>query len=330
MKVIYLKLTNACNLRCKHCYNEQMNNHYKMSPEIIHKSIQYIHQLRQENPSEDILIQFHGGEPMLVKPSVIQNIINQTKDDNVMYGITTNLTYELTDDKLAILKQMSPLKGNRPFIQTSWDEYIRFNNEKQEQLWLNNVRLCTEYDIDVQVTICLTIDLFQSYSPKQFLDKVLSWPTRYINFERITENGAARLNNIRPLNNDVDVWLTEFYKLCENTDLQVALFDSVKLSIQGKLTGCRARRCTHDVRTINPDGSLATCPNTAHQPIAYSLDEKSSEEKMVQWHMKEGNTSLECFCCALFKYCNRECFQLRWDESGCPGLNRLYLYLLSK
>jgi len=88
-----------------------------------------------------------------------------------------------------------------------------------------------------------------------------------MNFERITKTGRARECDITPLNIDVDKWLHSAWKTNKEYKMHVPLFDSIEQSCRGFLIGCRARQCMKTVITVNPDGSVAACPNTANNVI---------------------------------------------------------------
>ena len=36
--------------------------------------------------------------------------------------------------------------------------------------------------------------------------------------------------------------------------------------------------------------------------------------------MRESRRPSECLACEYYTECNGECFQLQWDETGCPGM----------
>ena len=65
---IYLKLTNRCNLKCDHCFNEMMNNHNDMNDIVIKKSIQWINDFTQNHCNDDVGCQLFGGEACLTDP----------------------------------------------------------------------------------------------------------------------------------------------------------------------------------------------------------------------------------------------------------------------
>lgn len=63
--VVYLKLTNRCNLRCEHCYNSQ-GVLCDMNQSTLDKSIEFIrNKCDKLAQSDDLVVVFHGGEPML-------------------------------------------------------------------------------------------------------------------------------------------------------------------------------------------------------------------------------------------------------------------------
>lgn len=92
-KEILIMATNACNLRCKYCY-ETNKNAPSMDVERIEKQIE--RELRQKSePYEKFVINFHGGEPFLVFDKIRQIIDwadNVLADLDISYTTTTNGT----------------------------------------------------------------------------------------------------------------------------------------------------------------------------------------------------------------------------------------------
>lgn len=322
--MIYLKLTNACNLLCQHCYNAQMQNHDRMKYSIFQLAIQY---LKQKSPT---LIQLHGGEPMLYPLEQIIDLMDKLPQHQ--FGITTNLAYSLTPKHFEIFNRMSKLYNDKPFVQTSWDYKIRFKDQLQESLWRNNCLVLMNNSIDVQVTVCLTSLLINELTPQQLHDCLLDF--YYINFERVTNNGRALENHLKPKNKKLDEWLCQAYAIFK--DKKVQLFESVEKSLNGEKIGCRARQCTQTIETINPDGSIGTCPNIAHHPHTgltwvrrlQDIDHHDNGKKQF-FIKKETAPKIQCWQCPYWSYCNGDCFQLEWDETECPGLPLLYQKLLN-
>ena len=92
-KEILIMATNACNLRCKYCY-ETNKNAPSMDVERIEEQIE--RELRQKSePYERFVINFHGGEPLLVFDKIRQVVEwadNALADLDISYTTTTNGT----------------------------------------------------------------------------------------------------------------------------------------------------------------------------------------------------------------------------------------------
>lgn len=316
---IYLKLTNGCQLKCEHCYNEIMMNHNHMKEDVLEDVLVWLKEFCNKHPNDDINVTLHGGEPTLYDLDKILYIIDSVNETNIMWEITTNLVYELTDKHIQIFKKM-----HKSFIKTSWDYKIRFNKE-QEELWFNNVRKLKSIGIEVQPIVCLTKQLIKDLNPNYIFDMFSNLGLKYFNFERITSTGRADINDVRPNNSDLDKWLLDAFKIYENTKFYIPLFSGVKEGIKGNLIGCRRRQCMRTVTTINPNGTISSCPNMAN--ISYGTLKTIDENKRKMLYNFEDNKNIGCLCCKYFKQCNGDCCQLQWDNTGCPGMLSIYKYL---
>lgn len=317
---IYIKLTNGCQLKCEHCYNEIMMNHLHMTDDVLDKVIVWINEFQRNHPSDLINITFHGGEPMLYDIDKIDKVIDLLTG-NFTFGITTNLIYDLTDKHIRLFKRMKPYV-NESLVSTSWDYKIRFKGNQQE-IWESNVKKLLDNNIKVQPIICLTNTLIKEKTPKDIFDYIGKFTDRF-NFERITNTGRAIQNSLRPLNKDLDKWLFDAYKLYEVSNYKIPLFDGIESSLHNSFIGCRERRCMEKVITINPDGSISTCPNMANKCIGniYKIDDNKKKELILF----EKNVDINCLMCKYYQYCNGDCCQLEWDESGCPGMKSILRY----
>lgn len=322
---IYIKLTNGCNLQCKHCYNEIMNNHNSMSRETLDKVILWLKEFRNNHKDSIIDMSLHGGEPMLFNLDNILYILNSTDKLNLRWCITTNLIYSITNKHIEIFKRMIPY--DEPMIMTSYDfGDLRFN-DNQEKLWKNNIKILQNNNIKVQPIICVTNYVVKNISVKDFFNFLDKNNITQFNLERITETGRASKNKIKPTNKEQNEWLLNIYKeYKKRNNLLCPLFEGVEQSINGIFLGCRARKCMEQVITINPDGSIAGCPNTAN--LTYGNLNEINECKKCELIKIEQTKKNECLICPYYKYCNGDCFQLVWDETGCSGLKNIYEYIL--
>lgn len=332
-KTIYVKLTNNCQLRCKHCYNAFMDDSSDMCSDTLVAVFDEIIQQAMNNPSIDYDCQLHGGEPLQYKNiDVVIDQLERTKSlSNIHWCITTNLVYKLTDVHYQLFEYMTPFKRNERMIQTSWDYKIRFANDRQLQLWTNNVKTLLSKNILVQPTVCLTNLLINDLTGKQVIDYFIDLDITRLNFERITNTGRAVANNLRPNNNVLDQWLFDAFKYYETVadKIEIQLFDAVLKSLNHKFVGCRARHCMETVTTYNPDGTIGGCPNTVYKSFR-TIDGSYDRKVHTIWIKTENRRDLTCLTCEYYQYCNGDCFQLQFDDSGCPGMKSIYRYLLSK
>lgn len=335
---IYLKLTNRCNLKCDHCFNEMMNNHDNMEESVIERSIHWIDQFAEKHVGNDVGCQLFGGEPCLVAPEVLLDVVKRTSAPNVYWSITTNLVYPLNDKHIELFNLMQPYRDRSvKLIQTSWDPVIRFKSNHQLTQWEDNVRTLIDVGINVQPTICLTSALIKEYTPEAVFDYLIDLGVDHINFERLTHTGRAVNQTILvnkntipliPTNAQIDQWLFEAYKTSKQPEyrhLVIPIFEGVEQSIKGEFLGCRGRKCMQTVYTINPNGSIGGCPNTAcYAPNNVNTIQWIDNKLIKQEQIRNGN----CLTCNYYQYCNGDCFQLKHDHTGCPGMKSIYQYLL--
>lgn len=105
IKLVVLRLTNDCNLRCLYCYASGGDNKEVMPWSVAKRAIDYA-----AGKSKSFKIQFTGGEPLL-QFDLIKSIIKYVKGRklNVLFQLQTNGTLidatmarELKDNKLAL------------------------------------------------------------------------------------------------------------------------------------------------------------------------------------------------------------------------------------
>ncbi len=302
-----------------------------MSDDVLERTKLYLQQTADKYADKKIDVQLHGGEPMLFDLDKLDKFIDDVARDNIRWGITTNLVYKITSKHLKIFSKMLPY-DDVPYVMTSWDYGIRFNKQ-QEAKWKANVNKLHLKGMVVQPIICITNKLVKEKTAAEIFDMLEELDIKNVNFERITATGNAKDTNLKPLNREVDNWLFDAYLLSKEKNVHVPLFESVEDSTNGFLNGCRARHCMQNVTTINPDGSVAACPNIANLSFGQletNGNVKVNQIKKMCVDIKESTMPNKCYACVFFKYCNGECCQLQYDDSGCPGLMKIYDYLINR
>ncbi len=320
-KKIYICTTNLCQLHCKGCY---MSSAYNLQERTVDLDLvrEVINNTLLE--TDNIECVFHGGEPFFKHDNeTIQKYIDLIQEyPQLKWGSTTNLVYTITPKLLELFSLFTD-----KLIKTSWDvDSYRFN-EEQLKLWENNVKFLLGLGYDIEPIITINTDIIK-HSPKEILEYIKNFCKGSINFERITDTGRAITNSTRPTNREVDSWLYEAYIYNkENTKLLITLFDELEGIAQGQEPiGCKRRECMQCVTTIMSDNTIGTCPNsTVNNRIAIKDNNKlvyNTElyEKLIK---AEKLFNHKCLTCKFYKICHGECCQLRFDETGCPGLLKI-------
>lgn len=270
---VYLKLTNACNLRCPFCYNIKANK-VKLNLEKV------IHVLEEISPDKII---FHGGEPLLAVNDSLA-IINYFKHIN--FSITSNLTAEITDDVIQLLKQCE--------IATSYS-CDRFINKNSFDKFINNIQFIKE-ELRKDITLLITLSENQlKQSINNLLNTIELIQPKHVMFERLY------------FTYDVDKeYKKEFYKLTDNylfnvfsvfKDSRNMLMLNMLESIKNN-TSVYPTKCSKNIFTIEPNGSYYSCPNLGKT-------------------LNNLNNKRDCIKCSYFKYCQSDCESFR-DVCGFP------------
>lgn len=330
---IYLKTTETCNLNCKHCFTSGANGAKIYFN--VDKSIDWFKRFSQHiSDTDNVHIEFHGGEPFLAPIEDLNEFYNQCKDfhPNISWGITTNLTFKLKQEHIDFIK--GPLNG---FIGTSWDPKIRFENEKQSSLWLKNVKTLMANGIDPKLFVSVTkstIDI----EPIHLLSWIKVLGFKQVSFERLTQNGNANLYpEIFPLNTEQDKWLLTMHKQSQEynardwfeNELLESVYAKFEKGFNRSSTFCRD--CEEKLFTINADGSISGCPNSAPEEIYGHIDNDIynliNNEKRIDIIACERSRDPRCFSCPVFEYCGGDCHQLSWQDDVCGAPKSLMMHL---
>ena len=326
---IYIKTTEACQLTCKHCYIGDHRKKLALFDE--YKTADWVKRFLDYHKIDESTINFsfHGGEPFLSPISKMRTFTEAFPKG--AFDTTTNLCYRLTDEFFAfVLGTFHDPEQNHPFIKTSYDYKIRFT-PCQLELWKNNISILTHHDIDVRVITCLTKPLIDEVEPVQLLDFFFHLGIREIHFERLSANTTDD-KSLMPDYRKQDAWLTEFYEINRGT-LFVDNFEELEYACKNIHINCRCRQCMKNVITINADGSIGGCPNSAPNHFFTSIEEDPKElyknKLRNELIHREEIRHIECYACDLYQICNGDCHQLDWQGDICPAPKQL-IYAIQK
>ena len=320
--MIYLKTTETCQLNCKHCFtNGTSGKKVFFDPDLVIDWFKRLHEIAPNIQNGNIA--FHGGEPFLAPVEDMRKVWLECQNlwPTVWWTVTTNLTYRLTDEIRSFMKE-ALFNG----ISTSWDRNMRFENVKQEQLWRQNLQTLIADGHNVTLNISINRDII-NMPPSELIDLIKSLGVNYVHFERITPNGNANLNpEIFPTNHELDQWMLQLWdasvvmqshKYFANT-----LFDSVLTSfINTTHSGCRCRSCEQKIFTLNADGTIGGCPNSAVDNtfgrVTDDIVDLLTSEGRLENIVCESQRNPNCYGCEVFDICNGDCHQLAWQNNVC-------------
>jgi radical SAM protein with 4Fe4S-binding SPASM domain len=331
--MIYLKTTETCQLNCKHCFTSgSKGRKIFFDPD---KVISFLQRLNKTFPKIEKggLISFHGGEPLIAPLQDIRKVYRACKDlwndaqspqSKVSWTFQSNLVFPLTDEKLELIDEVTEKKQ----FGTSWDSGIRFPTAKAEQLWEKNVRTLVDKGYPVTVMVSLSKNILEK-EPSEIIEKMIDLGIKYIAFERITNNGNARLNDdLTPSNKSLDAYMLKMYDQTIKNGYQQKihnmLLDSVVTSfLNSSHVGERCRNCEQKIFTLNADGTIAGCPNSAVEKPYAQIDSKIYDIIFSKGRMKEiaceAVRNPLCASCEVRDICNGDCHQLAWDGDICAA-----------
>lgn len=324
---IYLKTTETCQLDCKHCFTSgSKGKRIFFNPD---KTLNFFHRLKRDAPHvNSARIMFHGGEPMLAPLDHMRDIHKHTLNlfPDTSYGIQTNLVYKLDDARRQFFYDLFLEHG----FGTSWDYDIRFQNKKQIELYEHNSKELNFGDGHrTTMIISITKNLINYKSPIEIMEYAASLGYSFILFERITSDGNAKINSdMIPSNEEADAWIYDMWRQCLKYRSyewigNMLMSEVAKAIVYRNHSGNRCRDCEQSLLTINADGTIAGCPNTA--PVDYwgHIDHNIKDMLMSKKRLEiigcETQRDPRCYTCPAFEICNGDCHQLSWDGDICAA-----------
>jgi len=163
--IAYVRPTEKCNLRCQHCFIPP--NPSSMRDEQI---FDIPPSLSASGVSGDVLLQWHGGEPLLIDPIRCERLIaglnslGRVYGINFLHGVQTNLVVleSISQKKRDQWYQVLATYFDLDLIGVSWDDSIRGINLVKTSFYddfeqgLHRLRASEYFADDFSPTITIT------------------------------------------------------------------------------------------------------------------------------------------------------------------------------
>ncbi len=342
--LFYLRLTEACNLVCDHCFipkNPKAIDHRAIEESVI----KHIHKVTAEG--DVVLVQMHGGEPSIYGVKRIQKVIDQLNADtsrNYKFSIQTNLI-QLNDELIELYKNHFDAE-----IGVSWDLGIRKlkgSNEAFENEFWPNMERVKKAGIKVNLVITTTRPFFEWFTVNgdEFLEKLWALGINDLQLERLTKVGWARQNwaQIGMTNGDYSSYMTIFYSVLQNfisrtgaylpvtplSEFEKTIRQLVKDgTVPNHRTGCATGVCDTRFHTIDANGYKVGCTALNSE---YDNPKQDTNEVSIRFFTQDEileareERVADCAGCEFNVMCNTGCLSVtKLDSSGeCSGARNL-------
>lgn len=330
--MFYLKTTETCNLNCKHCFTSGTKG-----AKIYWNTEKVVDWINRFSPTikegDTLHCEFHGGEPFLVPVSQMIEVIDKSNVPMASWGITSNLTFKMYQEHIDFI--VNQLGGR---VGTSWDPDIRFTSPKQYDLWRKNVETLVDLGVTVKLFVSVTKSTI-AIEPIELLEWVRDLGVKEMSLERLTHNGNANEHpEIFPSNIEQDQWFLKMHHQIIEHDARHWFENEFMESVYSKFehnfrsSGTFCRDCEEKLFTINADGSIAGCPNSAPEDYFGHIDDDIQElltnPKRINNITCERSRNPNCYSCPVFMYCGGDCHQLAWQDDICGAPKSLMTHLM--
>ncbi|HFZ5029784.1 hypothetical protein C3I27_03540 [Campylobacter jejuni] len=321
MKTVYLKVWDKCNLRCKHCFIRELDNPKLQDIDSVCRFIKTV-----EKVDKNINVLLFGGEPLIAPEDYLHKLIDgleqlKAKNDYLTVSMTTNLTMELTETRLAILERLDGYG-------TSYDHGdTRFTTDALKKKWESNLRFIKDrYDKDMGIITTFSNALIQS-EPKDILTYFNSLPISSIMFEKIVETeGTFTGRYYSPDYDKVDEWFSKLVELYLTGDYKFKIRNPLSDLLDKNPSSC-CYECTDSMITLQLNGDVCECPST--YDVIGNLNQSYEDIfRSMALNKLRANRFKRLSICGSCKYLPMckfgSCYKLanRVNESGstvCPG-----------
>lgn len=308
---VIIKVTDACNLRCKYCYNS--HTHYTKEILSLERFEKLLTLLAKDY--ERIELVWHGGEPMSVgldyykKAVEIEDKIYLQTNAKIVNSMQTNGT--LIDDKwVAFFKKYKFQPG------ISFDGLHNENYRQQTQKTLQAIQLLQKADFKVG---CLAVvadesyDMLENYKYLRDLGVSVAFSPMFHEGGGEGLQGVSAEYYIQQTNKLFDYWLHD-----KNGTTVKDFRSFVSMAMGGYEKVCTNSSCLGKWLSITADGTLYNCGRDAIK--AYPYEHIDEIQAISEAYKSEGFYQMLKGSIARRQKCKASCEYFEFCEGGCPDM----------
>ena len=334
--LVYVRIFEGCNLRCKHCFIPA--NPKKMDMEDVRD---IPNKLKGKVPTgAKVLLQWHGGEPTLLGPRWLKEaieIVESCTEYEWVHGIQTNL---LTYDREWRELYKEYFKGR---VGVSYDPKIRVyngdpnSNDRFENKFWGNFAELVQDGLEPYVIITGTNVFFKTYrNPYDLFNLMQSKGFKKMHIERITETGYARMHwDLVGVNNSdyaknmsrIARAYVNWKKSPDYSEYFISPFDDLITSAKQmdngvyQSYGCLSGKCDTRFHTIDANGYKFGCTalnsedDNKHSNNKLNINLSNISKDRVE------RTVYNCNLCEFRPICISGCLAVDFDDGSgeCSG-----------
>ena len=308
---VIVKPTDACNLRCKYCYNS--SSHY--SNEILSLE-RFAKLLKLLSASCDcISLIWHGGEPMMCGLEYFQKVMELEEESFQNTNIPIENSIQ-TNGTLIDKHWISFFKKHSFKVGISFDGIHNESYRQQSEKTLQAIGLMQKEKVPfgcIAVVADDNYDLLENY--RYFAEKQL-----HFTFSPMFAEGNAV--SLQPLS--VEKYTEQCIQLFDHwlydkSGVNIRLFsDCISMLLGSHTRTCSHGSCLGKWLSISADGVLSNCGRDTMKQFAFgTIDEM---DDIAEAYHSDGFRQLLVGSIARRKKCMESCPYFKYCEGGCTDI----------
>ena len=308
---IVIKATNACNLRCKYCYNsESQYGEERLSHERFEKMLFVL-----AKTYSSIRVMWHGGEPLYLgidyykTAMAIEEKVTRHTGVKITNAVQTNGTL-MNKEWISFFKKYD-FKPGLSFDGMNNDVY-RQCSEKT----LNAISLLQKNGMKFGCMAVVADDEYDILANYKFFAE-RSIP---IEFSPVIKEGAAKDSNGISAERYAEEMIKLFdYWLYDKSGVDIRTFNSYFAMSMGYMYRvCSHNSCIGKYLGMAPDGTIYNC--SRHSIQAYPYGNIDDIEDVSELFSSEGFKNLLIGSISRRKKCSARCEYFDYCGGGCPDV----------